>query len=74
MTPKEAFEQFGVVLKDAWTLYVEVSDAALFTTQAEVKFGAITLYVQGDVEIHQNGDAADCALVYATRLQYPEAG
>ena len=73
MKPKEAFERFGVALTDAWTIYVEVSDASTFTPQALVNFGAIVLYVQGDVEMHQNGDAADCALVYATRLQYPGA-
>lgn len=73
MRPGEAFERFGVVLKDAWTIYVEVSDAATFTPQAEVTFGSLVLYVQGDVEMHSNGDAADCALVYATRLEYPGA-
>jgi len=74
MKPKETFERFGVVLRDAWTIYVEVSDAASFTPQAMVTFGSVVLYVQGDVEMHQNGDDADCALVYATRLQYPGAG
>jgi len=73
MKPKEAFERFGVVLSDAWTIYVEVSDSPTFTPQAEVTFGSLVLYVQGDVEVHQNGDPADCALVYATRLQYPGA-
>ena len=73
MRPGEAFERFGVVLKDAWTIYVEVSDAATFTPQAEVTFGSLVLYVQGDVEMHANGDTADCALVYATRLEYPGA-
>jgi len=73
MRPREAFERFGVVLQDAWTIYVELADAPTFAPQAEVTFGALVLYVQGDAEIHQNGDAADCALVFATRLQYPEA-
>jgi len=73
MRPQETFARFGVILTDAWTIYVEVSDAATFTPRAEVTFNGQVLYVQGDVEMHQNGDAADCALVYATRLQYPEA-
>jgi len=73
MKPKEAFERFGVVLQDAWTIYVEIADMGHFTPQAEVAFGATTLYVQGDVEVHQTGDVTDCALVYATRIQYPEA-
>jgi len=73
MKPAETFAKFGVVLRDAWTIYVEVSDAATFAPQAEVTFNGQVLYVQGDVEIHENGDAADCALVYATRLQYPGA-
>ena len=73
LRPREAFARFGVVLQDAWTIYVEVCDAAAFTPQAEVWFGAIVLYVQGDPEVHQNGDIADCAVIYATRIQYPEA-
>lgn len=72
MKPAEAFERFGVALRDAWTIYIDTGDAPTFTPQAQVLFGSLTLYVHGDVEIHHNGDAADCALVYATRIQYPE--
>ena len=73
MKPAEAFQRFGVVLRDAWTIYVEVADAHTFSPQAIVTFGSLKLYVQGDVEMHQNGDDADCAVVYVTRIQYPGA-
>ena len=59
------------MLTDAWTIFVELADAPSFTPQAEVTFGSQVLYVKGDIEIHANGDAADCAIVYATRVQYP---
>ena len=74
MLPKEAFERWGVALRDAWTVYVEVVDATHFSPLAEITFNGLKFYQQGDVEMHLNGDAADCALVAMTKLQYPEAG
>ncbi|MDR3691183.1 MAG: hypothetical protein P4L46_17515 [Fimbriimonas sp.] len=73
LKPKEAFERFGVVLRDAWTVTLEIADAASLSPQALIAFGSNTYAIQGDVEVHQNGDAADCAIAYMARLQYPEA-
>lgn len=72
LKPIESFQRFGVALVDAWVVYLETADAVGMAPQTEIAFNAKTYYVRGDVEIHQNGDAADCAVVYMTRLQYPE--
>ena len=73
MKPQEAFARFQAVLTDVWTIYLEVADATSFSAGAEILFDGETLVVQGDVEMHANGDPADCAIVYAMRLMSPEA-
>jgi hypothetical protein len=72
LEPSESFRRFGVVLVDAWTVYLNVPDAATLAPQDEVLFNSQKYYVKGDVEIHQNGDPADCAIAHIVRLQYPE--
>lgn len=71
MKPSESFQRFGVVLSNAWTLYVEVADSGSFLATSKIRFNGVDYWQQGDAEVHENGDPADCALVYMTGLQYP---
>jgi hypothetical protein len=73
LKPTESFQRFGIVLVDAWVVYLEISDASTLSPQSEVNFGSKVYYVQGNIELHQNGDDADCAVAYITQLQYPGA-
>ena len=71
MKPIEAFHRYGVMLNNAATIYIEIADAGSFAASSRIAYGGSTYWQQGDVELHQNGDDADCALVYMTGLQYP---
>ena len=71
LEPKESFQRFGVVLTDAWSVLLEIGDTTSLVPEAEIQFRGQTFTVRGDVEVHQNGDEADCARFVMTRLQYP---
>ena len=73
LKPEESFQRFGVVLLNAWTVTLEIGDAASIRPQTEVRFSGQIYSVQGGVEIHQNGDEADCAVFVMRQLQFPEA-
>lgn len=72
MAPSEAYQTFGVALLDPRKVLIEVADAASFSPNATIVFNGANFWQKGYTEIHQNGDDADCAIVYMSRNQFPQ--
>lgn len=70
LKPSQAFNLLGVETTDVVAIYVEVSDADSFATQAEITFDGDKYAVVANPELHDAGDVADHAVIYAQKLQY----
>ncbi|MGI0134576.1 MAG: hypothetical protein ACREBW_06435 [Candidatus Micrarchaeaceae archaeon] len=66
----EAYQNFGVVLKDPALIQCELVDAAHFSPEAEVAVGGRTYVVRGNPEIHDAGNDADHADIWLEFKNY----
>ena len=71
LTPGDAFNRYGVELKQPANIQCEVADAVHFAAEAEVTVRGRVYRVVGNPEIHDAGNIADHADILLEFKQYP---